>query len=74
MHPDLPLEGQHIKKYMSRWTLFSIMWGIAGSMTLADRAKYSDEISQFSPIDLPPKQAGAESIIDFEVRIEDAAW
>jgi dynein heavy chain 1 len=31
---DFPLENEILTKYMQKWTLFSLMWGVAGSMTL----------------------------------------
>jgi len=41
-HPDFPLDNEIMKKYMLKWTLFSFIWGISGSMTLADRQKFGD--------------------------------
>ncbi|EAR94592.2 dynein heavy chain, cytoplasmic protein (macronuclear) [Tetrahymena thermophila SB210] len=73
-HPDYNLDPEVLKKYMQKWTLFSLMWGIAGSMTLYQRQKFGENIAKFSPVDLPPVGAGQESIIDFEVRIEDGEW
>lgn len=49
-HPDFPLDSHVLQKYMQNWTLFSVCWGISGSMTLRDRQNYSDEVSQISPI------------------------
>lgn len=69
-HSDMPLDAEILKKYMQNWTLFAICWGISGSMTLRDRQFYSEEISQISPIQVPPKLPGCESIIDYEVSLE----
>ena len=31
---DFPLESEIITMYMQKWALFSLLWGVAGSMTL----------------------------------------
>lgn len=38
--PDFPLDEEILKKYIQKWTLFSLMWGLAGSMTLHQRMLY----------------------------------
>lgn len=53
-HTDFHLDSEILKKYMTKWVLFSLMWGIAGSMTLHQRQLYGARISTFCPIDLPP--------------------
>lgn len=57
-HSDMPMESDVVNKYMQNWTLFSICWGVSGSMTLRERQIFSDEISEFSPITPPPKMPG----------------
>jgi hypothetical protein len=59
---------------MTKWTLFSIMWGVAGSMTLFNRAKFSKKIVSFTPVDLPSVLNDEISLIDYEVRIEDVKY
>jgi dynein heavy chain 1, cytosolic len=53
-HPDFPLDSDIMKKYMQKWTLFSLMWGIAGSMTLHQRQLFGEKVAKYCPIDLPP--------------------
>ena len=36
-HSDLPMASEKIEKYMTKFTLFAIIWCVAGSMTLHDR-------------------------------------
>jgi hypothetical protein len=36
-HPDLLISSDILIKYMLKWSIFCVMWGVAGSMTLADR-------------------------------------
>ena len=31
---DFPLDGSQIKSFMTKWVLFSAVWGIGGSMNL----------------------------------------
>lgn len=73
-HYDLLMDSDHLQNYMSKWVLFCLMWGVAGSMNLAERQKFGDQISGFCPIDLPVKSATAVSLLDFEVKIEDGSW
>ncbi len=47
------------------------MWGVAGSMTLFNRAKYSKKLVTFTPIDLPSVLNEDISLIDYEVKIDD---
>lgn len=68
------MESEHLQNYISKWVLFSVMWGVAGSMSLSERQKFGDMISKFCPIDLPTKTATAVSLIDFEVKIEEGTW
>ncbi len=34
MHQEIPLEDEILVKYLRKWTLQSIMWGVGGSLTL----------------------------------------
>lgn len=34
MHQEIPMEDEILVKYMRKWTLQSIMWGVGGSLTL----------------------------------------
>ena len=75
MHQEIPMEDEVLVKYIRKWTLQSIMWGVGGSMTLKERGNYSRAISEFLPtheIQLPTQlgqvegQAGvAYILIDF---------
>lgn len=43
-HSELPLENDQIKAYMEKQTVLAIMWGVAGSLTLSLRTKFSRAI------------------------------
>jgi len=68
MHWELPLEQETSKEYIRNWVIFSIIWGVSGSMKLSDRILYSALISKKSPVKFP------EPAIDYEIRIEDGQW
>lgn len=41
-HADFPLEIGQIENFMKKWTLFSTVWGIGGSMNLSTRTDFSN--------------------------------
>ena len=69
---DFPLEGSQIAKYMTKWVVFSTIWGIGGSMNLQARTNFSNKITEFTDVDTPP--LGAYSMIDYEIRLNDQKW
>jgi dynein heavy chain 1 len=83
-HQEIPMEDDVLVKYMRKWTIQSIMWGVAGSATLARRGEFSKKLAEIMPthdIPLPPMLGQIEGItgtpyifIDYEVRIEDGEW
>ena len=64
---DFPLENTQIVAYMSKWAVFSTIWGIGGSMNLQTRTNFSNKITEFTDVDTPA--LGAASLIDYEIRI-----
>ena len=41
MHQELPLEDEILVKYLRKWTIISVMWGVAGALTLRERGNFS---------------------------------
>ena len=41
MDQELPLEDEVLVKYLRKWTLISVMWGVAGALTLKERGSFS---------------------------------
>ena len=41
MHQELQMEDEILVKFMRNWTIQNIMWGVAGSLTLREREKFS---------------------------------
>lgn len=70
---DFPLDDQCLAAFMLKWTVFSTVWGIGGSMNLFTRTKFSNVISEFTEVEMPTinDQIG---LIDYEVRIADQKW
>jgi len=79
-HGDLPMEPKALKSYMRCWTLFAVLWGIAGSMSISERLIYSEDIAKYA-IGLfldedhlfPPSSLGAP-LLDCELRLDDQNW
>lgn len=73
-HSDFPLSDEQVSAYMNKWTIFSLVYGIGGSMNLATRTDFSEEVrADCGLVDMPPQQAGA-SLLDYECRIDDQSW
>ena len=54
-HADFPLEVAQIENFMKKWTLFSTVWGIGGSMNLSTRTDFSNQICNFTSMETPPR-------------------
>jgi len=39
------MEDEVLVKYMRKWTVQSIMWGVAGALTLKERGTFSEAIT-----------------------------
>lgn len=48
-HQDIPLEDEVLVKYMRKWAIQSIMWGVAGSATLMRRGEFSKKLADIMP-------------------------
>ena len=70
---EFPLEGTQIKNFMTKWVLFSAVWGIGGSMNLSTRTNFSNNIVDFTDIETPPISNGV-ALIDYEIRLSDQKW
>lgn len=66
---DFPLESVQIVAYMTKWAVFSTVWGIGGSMNLSTRTAFSNKVIDFTDVETPA--LGANALIDYEVRLQD---
>ena len=58
---------------MKKWTIFATVWGIGGSMNLATRTDFSNQICNFTAVETPPRGPSV-ALIDYEIRLEDQKW
>jgi dynein heavy chain 1 len=65
---DFPLEGAQIASFMTKWVIFSAVWGIGGSMNLHTRTAFSNKLVDFSDVETPSLSSGA-NLIDYEIRL-----
>ena len=68
-HPDFNMTDTQIENYMTKWVVFSIIWGIGGSMNLITRTNFGNKLNEFCSVPMP--SVGAYPLLDYEVRIED---
>lgn len=51
--PGFPMEPQGVQNYMTKWLIFSCVWGIGGSMNLATRTDFSNKCAELTSIEMP---------------------
>jgi len=57
---------------MQKWVVFSIIWGIGGSMNLSTRTAFGEKMSELGSVPLPISTSSP--LLDYEIRIEDQEW
>ena len=72
-HVDFPLEQERKETFLTKWLLFSTLWGFGGSFGQESRDDFCKEAALLWPGDLPPL-TGKLSLLDFEVCIDDGEW
>jgi dynein heavy chain 1, cytosolic len=70
---DFPIEGTQIGAFMTKWVVFSAIWGIGGSMNLATRTNFSNRLADFTETETPALSSGV-ALIDYEIRLSDQKW
>ncbi|SBT70312.1 dynein heavy chain, putative [Plasmodium malariae] len=80
------LADNDIEKYISKWLVVSILWGIGGSLNLESREKFSMYVQSICSISLPAdlltkngindmdSSNVPKTLLDFEPSIEDGEW
>ena len=48
------LKEEQVADFVQKWTVFSTIWGVGGSMGLAERTLFSNEIAELSEVEMPP--------------------
>ena len=52
-HPDIPICGDHLRRYATNWMLYSLLWSFAGSASWEVRNKFSDMVLRITGAVLP---------------------
>ena len=76
-HQGFPMSDQHLNKYITKWLVFSILWGFGGSMSFNYRVQLGKQLSQICTIPLPSSLGDTDTtagLIDYEVNPEDGEW
>ncbi|CAC9696072.1 dynein heavy chain, putative [Plasmodium sp. DRC-Itaito] len=81
------LSDDDIEKYISKWLVVSILWGIGGSLNLETREKFSMFVQSICSIPLPNDLLSkgkmhnmdntnkiSNTLLDYEPNIEDGEW
>lgn len=69
------LDTAKVEKFISKALLFALCWGCGGAMPLTHRVQYCATIASFcTDIPLPSGLTEEQTLLDYEVRIEDGEW
>ena len=72
-HREFPMTDEQIFTYMSKWLIFSIIWGFGGSLCLEKRIHFSEKLKSLaSNIEFP--NVINFQMIDYYVNIEENKW
>jgi len=69
-HQDFPLQKNIQESFITKWAIFSLLWGFGGSMSLTSREAFAEKICKRTTIGLPINHA----IWDYSVHLEDGDW
>ena len=59
---------------MQRWAIFSVVWGVGGSMNLLTRTKFANQVADFTNVETPAGLSLEKPLIDYEIRLDDQQW
>jgi len=80
--PDLPMEGTHLKNFVLRWAVHSLVWGLGGSMTWDGRNALAELLLAHPSMsgiavaagELSSSGGNPANAVDLKVRVEDGEW
>lgn len=52
-HPDFNLTDNQIEAFMNKWVVFSVLWGVGGSMNLRTRTEFGEKLCEITTVSLP---------------------
>eukprot|EP00761_Pharyngomonas_kirbyi_P012437 gb/GECH01012464.1/.p1 GENE.gb/GECH01012464.1/~~gb/GECH01012464.1/.p1 ORF type:complete len:4713 (+),score=1227.40 gb/GECH01012464.1/:1-14139(+) len=68
-HPYFPMDRDHMQHFITKHLVFSLIWGLGGSMNIKDRVELGRFISSISTISMPDGE-----LINYQVNIETGEW
>ncbi|RHY29832.1 hypothetical protein DYB32_004823 [Aphanomyces invadans] len=75
LHIDFPMSADHLESFSPKWLVFSILWGLGGSLDNPSRVKLAEYLTSVNTmIPLPSLTSEASSLLDFEVQVKDGEW
>ena len=75
LHSDFPLTDKQVEAFLSRYLVFATLWSFGGSLSLANRLRFCEEIVAICPPSLPlPGKGAGGSLLDWQVRVESQDW
>jgi dynein heavy chain 1 len=73
--PDFELSDAIMEKFITKWSLISFNWGLAGDMKLGERTVFWNKLKESVNFTIPlPETNGPQTLIDYEVKVEDGEW
>lgn len=67
-----------VRRCALQWMILSILWGMGGSLSLAARSAFSEEVARICDLPLPSQLASSDAdgqtLLDFEPSIDDGQW
>jgi len=80
-HPDAPMEGTHLTRFVQRWCVHACVWGLGGAMPWKGRESIAAQMLQHPQLSSLVAGSGGggltggvSSAVDLRVRVEDGEW
>ncbi|CEM16453.1 unnamed protein product [Vitrella brassicaformis CCMP3155] len=73
-HMDFPMSDEAMQRFLSKWLVISVLWGMGGAMSLSQRAAYATALAALATTPLPSGLNEDFTLLDFEARLDDGEW
>lgn len=73
-HPDFPMSADRVEKYIVNRVVYSLIWGIGGSMGLSERETFAAFVGGILPAGASRPAARDANLLNYYVAIEDGEW
>lgn len=68
-HPYFPMDRDHIERFITKHLLFSLVWGMGGSMSIKARFALGQFMSSVTTLPMPSGE-----LINFQINMETGEW